>query len=109
MAKAIKTEIERNNDYWHSFDKIIIYYDNGQKPIKRILNVLFNSMFSNVEIRKIKPVDYRLFQVADLICTLEHIAGKIEIGQFSTTESEFFSGRRGFLRDYLKKIENQRM
>ncbi len=53
--------------------------------------------------------DYRLFQVADLICTLEHISGKIEIGQFSKTEADFFTGRREFKRDYLRKLQQQRM
>ena len=54
ITKAIKAELEKDNDFWHSFDKIIIYYDNGQKSLKRILNVLFNSLFSNVEVRKVK-------------------------------------------------------
>ena len=109
LTKAIKAELERTLEFWNSFDKIIIYYDNGQKPIKRIFNVLFNSMFSNVEIRKISPSDYRLFQASDLICTMEHITGKIEIGQFSHTESEFFSSRRDFKRDYMRKLDQQRL
>ncbi len=109
LTKAIKAEIERTDEFWRTFDKIIVYYDNGQKPIKRIFNVLFNSMFSNVEIRKISPADYRLFQVADLICTMEHISKKIEIGQFSHTESDFFSRRHDFKRDYMRKLELQRL
>lgn len=61
ITKEIKMQLEKCTDYWHSFDKIIIYYDNGQKPLKRILNILFNSMFANVEVRKISPVDYKTF------------------------------------------------
>ena len=73
ITREIKSKLEACMDYWHTFDKIIIYYDNGQKPLKRILNILFNTMFANVEVRKVSPVDYKLFQVADLICTLDHI------------------------------------
>lgn len=109
ITKEIKAEIEKNSSYWHSFDKIIIYYDNGQKPLKRILNVLFNSMFSNVEVRRVSPVDYKLFQVADLVCTLDHIKSKIDIGQFSSSETEFFSSRHEFKKNYWRKLEQQRM
>lgn len=109
LARAIHLELNKHLDYWRSFDKIIIYYDNGQKPIKRILNVLFNSEFSNVEIRRISPANYKLFQVADLICSLEHINSKIEIGQFSNTETEFFISRREFKRNFMRKIDQQRL
>ncbi len=109
ITKEIKNKLQNNFDYWHSFDKIIIYYDNGQKPLKRILNILFNSMFANVEVRKISPIDYKLFQVADLICTLEHIKAKIDIGQFSKSEAEFFSSKQLFKKNYWRKINQQRM
>ena len=109
ITKEIKAQLEKRVDYWHSFDKIIIYYDNGQKPLKRILNILFNTMFANVEVRKISPVDYKLFQVADLICTLEHIKAKIDIGQFSNSEKEFFSSPHLFKKDYWRKLNSQRM
>ena len=109
ITKEIKTKLEACMDYWHTFDKIIIYYDNGQKPLKRILNVLFNTMFANVEVRKVSPVDYKLFQVADLICTLDHINAKITIGQFSNSEAEFFSNRQNFKKNYWRKLNAQRI
>ena len=71
--------------------------------------MLFNSRFSNVEIRKISPADYKLFQAADLICTLEHINKKTELGQFSGTEKDFFGSKRDFRRDFMRKIDQQRM
>ena len=73
LTKAITNEISKNEEYFQSFDKIIIYYDSGQKPLKRILNIIFSSKFSDIEVRKVSPVDYRLFQVADLVCTIDHI------------------------------------
>jgi hypothetical protein len=109
ITKEIKAELEKDGDYWRSFDKIIIYYDNGQKSLKRILNILFNSLFSNVEVRKVSPADYKLFQVADLVCTLDHIRSKIDIGQFSNSEAEFFSSKHEFKKNYWRKLELQRM
>ena len=89
--------------------KFIIYYDNGQKPLKRILNIIFSSRFTDVEVRKVSPIDYKLFQVADLICTLEHINVKIELGLFSKSEKEFFTKAHDFKRDYWRKIDKQRI
>ena len=109
LTKAITNELQKHDDYFRSFDKIIIYYDNGQKPLKRILNIIFSSRFSDIEVRRVRPVDYKLFQVADLICTLEHIYVKIELGLFSNSEKEFFSRPNDFKRDYWRKIENQQL
>jgi len=109
LTKAIASEIDAHYDYWHSFDRIIIYYDNGQKPLKQILNIIFSSRFTNVEVRKVRPVDYKLFQVADLICTIELIMSKIELGQFSNTEQEFFHSVREFKKNYWRTIRSLRM
>jgi len=105
LTKAIMNEVQRNEAFWNSFDKIIIYYDNGQKALKRILNITFNSIFSDVEVRKVQPADYRLFQVADLFCTLELTFAKIEMGLFSKSEDEFFHGSHEFRKEYWRKLE----
>ncbi len=107
LTKAIKAEITRSDEFWNSFDKIIIYYDNGQKALKRVLNITFNSLFSDVEVRKIQPADYRLFQVADLICTLELTLEKIEKGLFSKTDDAFFHGAHDFKKEYWRKIKTK--
>ena len=104
LTKAIKNEVEKNKDYWNTFDKIIIYYDNGQKALKRVLNITFNSLFPDVEVRKVQPADYRLFQVADLFCTLELTLAKIEAGLFSKSEDEFFHGSHEFKKEYWRKL-----
>jgi len=109
LTKAIKNEVQKNEAFWKSFDKIIIYYDNGQKALKRVLNITFNSMFSEVEVRKVQPADYRLFQVADLFCTLELTLAKIEMGLFSKSEDEFFHGSHEFKKEYWRKLEKMRI
>ena len=109
LTKAIKSEVLKAEEYWKSFDKIILYYDNGQKALKRVLNITFNSLFSDVEVRKIQPADYRLFQVADLVCTLELTSAKIESWQFSKSEKEFFHGSHDFKKEYWRKIEKLRI
>ena len=109
LTKAITSEISKQEDYFRTFDKIIIYYDSGQKPLKRILNIIFSSKFSNVDVRKVRPVDDRLFQVADLICSIEHIYIKIELGLFSNSEKEFFTKAHDFKKNYWRKLDQQRL
>jgi len=109
LSRAITMELQAHFDYWSSFDKIIVYYDNGQTQLTRIITSVFNTLFPNVEMRKVHPVDYKLFQVADLVCTLEMLSDKAGHNGFSRSETEFFGSIRKFNKDYYKKILNKRL
>jgi len=109
QAQLIKDELRKNQEYLASFDKILVYYDNGQNELSKILTSVFHSLFSNVEFRKVKPVEYKLFQVADLICTMELLAKKAENNLFSRSENEFFGGVRDFKKNYYKWIRKKRI
>ena len=77
ISRALANLLCKNENIWNSFDKIIIYYDNGQNELSKILTSAFNTLYTHVEFRKVKPVDYKLFQIADLICTMELLAQKL--------------------------------
>ncbi len=96
ISKLLVNNIRSHYDFWNSFDKINIYYDNGQVELTKIIMALFTSLFSNVEIRRVKPGDYKLFQVADLICTMELLSEKTSRGNFTSSEMEFFYSVREF-------------
>ena len=70
LSKQLATFIRDNYEFFCSYDTVKIYYDNGQIEVTRILSSVFNALLENVEFRKVLPADYRLFQVADLICTV---------------------------------------
>lgn len=70
VSKALANVLRGNEGFWNSFDKVIIYYDNGQIELTKILTSVFSTLYTHVEFRKVKPVDYKLFQIADLICTI---------------------------------------
>ena len=76
LTKEIANQLRAKDTYFSSFDKIIVYYDYGQVELAQILVSVFNTMFSNVEFRKIETNQYKLSQAADLICTVEAIAQK---------------------------------
>lgn len=52
----------------------------------------------------VRPSDYRLFQAADMICTLELLVAKAEDGSLSKSEREFFGGMRDLKKNYLKPL-----
>lgn len=109
LSRLITAEIRSHMDFWTSFDKINVYYDNGQTQLTRIITSVFNTLFSNIEMRRVRPVDYKIFQVADLICTIEMLGDKAEHNGFSKSETEFFGSAGRFNKDYGKKIKAKKL
>jgi len=109
LSKLITEEIQASYSFWSSFDEIIIYYDYGQIELTRVITSVFNALFSNVEMRRVKPVDYKLFQVADFMCTVEMLNLKAEAKSFSKSELEFFGSTRNFKKNYYKKLQSKRL
>ena len=107
LTKSISRILREQAEYFESFDKIIVYYDNGQVELTKILTTLFNTLFNNVEFRKVKPAEYKLFQVADLICSLELLNEKSEASSFTHSELEFFHSARDFKKLYYKYISQK--
>lgn len=109
LVRTISTQLRNHGNFFDRFDRIIVYYDNGQVELTKIITSVFTSLFSNVEFRQVKPVDYRLFQVADLICTMELLADKAAGNVFSRSEHDFFGSPRSFKKDFWKGIQVKRM
>ena len=91
-----------------SFDKVIAYYDNGQSIIAETINAVFAAKFFEVEFRRVLPHQYRLFQAADLICTLELIRMKDAAHELSKSELDFFGSAGKIRKDYLKQLDKMR-
>lgn len=53
------------------------------------------------------PNEYRLFQVADLICTLELLRTKTEKGNLTNSEERIFHSKRDLKKDFLKGIKKK--
>ncbi|MBQ8590637.1 MAG: DUF3800 domain-containing protein [Firmicutes bacterium] len=109
LSKSLSEILRNNESFWNSFDNVIIYYDNGQIELTKILTSVFSTLYSNVEFRKVKPVDYKLFQIADLICTLELLEEKALNNAFSHSEKDFFQSIREFKKNYLKQIKKKQL
>jgi hypothetical protein len=109
LSRTIADAIQADKAYFDSYDRIIVYYDNGQVELTKILTSVFNALFSTVEFRKVRPVDYKLFQAADLICTMELLKQKMDANMASHSEMAFFENRRDFKKNYWKVVEQKRL
>ena len=89
------------------YDKVIIYYDNGQIQVSRILKSSFGKLMNNVEFRKVIPSDYRLFQVADLTCSINLIKLKWMTHTMSKTEKMFFKNENILQKQYFRILNNK--
>lgn len=97
-----------NLGFLQSFDRIIVYYDNGQKEITNLVNTLFNA-FLEADVRKVSPSDYSLFQAADIFCALTLLEEKLERKGLSNSEKEFFMSVRDLKKNYLKPALAKRL
>ena len=104
--------LDRSSIVTDPFDILKVYYDCGQSPVTNRLEKTLSSRFgSRIEFATdVKPYRYKLFQVADLVCTLTLIERKLEAGLSMTrSEMRFFGGPRDFKRNILKKIKSKEL
>lgn len=109
MARDMSSFMKDNLAYFQSFDEIILYYDNGQHQITVLLNTLLAMIINNYVVRKVLPSDYKLFQVADMLCTLELLKYKIEHFELTRSEKLIFHSKAQLRKDFLKAIKKKEL
>lgn len=107
LAKQISQFIREHYEEFLSFDDVKIYYDNGQVEVSKILSSVFNALLPNPIFRKVMPSAYKLFQAADLLCTLTLVKLKLESNMFSKSEMVFFGNIRDLKKNYLKPLSKK--
>ena len=72
-----------------------------------LTEVFGNLLACHVEFAQgVRPVKYRLFQLANLVCTLNLIALKLDSGiKMSQSEAKFFGGPKAFRHNFLRRIK----
>ena len=109
LGREISNVIEKHKAFFDSFDKIIVYYDNGQIELGAILNTVFSIHFSNVEFRKAEPQKYRLLQAADFICSMELLRIKKNENRLSKSEQQFFYKPQELKKTFFKAVDKKRL
>ena len=109
ISKQLSVFIREHLSFFLGFDIVKVYYDNGQTEVNKILSSVLNALLDNVEFKRVLPKDYRLFQVADFICTLTIVRLKMEHKEMSRSEMTFFENERTLKKQYLKHLEEKEL
>ena len=109
LSKAIADAVRSSTEFWRQYDRVIVYYDNGQMELTKILTSVFSTLYAHVDFRKVRPVDYKLFQVADLVCTMELLEEKANSNNFTKSEKDFLGSPRDFKKNQLKHLKKKQL
>ena len=112
MKRQTEDFISAHKTTFESLGGIKVYYDAGQKQVSKLLEETIGRQMSSpiVFAQGVTQGNYKLLQVADLICTVELINRRLEDGvPLPLAETRFFGGPRDFKRNILKKIRQKRL
>ena len=112
LNRAISIEINRfideNKTYLESFEKVVIYYDNGQETLATILDIVFAP---NDRVERRIEFDHarkRLFQVSDMLTFIDKLDYKFYNNmQFTKAEKYFFTNKE--IQYIKRKLKNKRL
>lgn len=109
MRRDVVNLIFDNLSYLQGFDRVKVYYDDGQYVVTKALHDAVEYALSTnaVMYKDGSPKDYRLAQAADLICTIELAALKFETGEATKTDDRFFGAYSSFKKNWLKKVRKK--
>ena len=109
IGRDISNFLTDNFEFFFMFEKVKVYYDNGQDIVKRALDDSLNFVLSAgvVKRRKTSMTDYRLEQVADYLCTIELAAVKYEAHEDGATYNKFFGSIGAFKKNWLKQARRK--
>lgn len=108
IINEVNQMIKNNEGYFNKFDKIVMYYDNGQEPLGYILDSLF-IRFNSYEHRvKFDHVEKRLFQVSDMLTYADKAIYKHKKNiKYEKSELYFFGNDE--LRRIAKELNKKRL
>ncbi len=107
LSKEINKMLKEHEDYFNKFDKIVMYYDNGQETLGIILDSLF-IRFDGFEHRvNFNHKEKRLFQVSDMLTYIDKAIYKHKNNiKYKRSELYFFGNEE--LRKISKELEKKR-
>ena len=111
IKQSIETYISQmvtdNYDYFNKFDEIVLYYDEGQDYLTKILHSAFAKNLNNYRFKEnVCQEDYRLLQCADMVCSLELIKQRKENNEYIKAVDDFFKSANKFYKNYGKTFED---
>ena len=109
ISKQLSIFITNHFNKFSQFDRVVLYYDYGQMELTKILVSVFNALLKNIEFKKINPANYKLFQAADMLCTLELLIEKASRNVLSKSELTFFSSAKNLRKAYVQAVIKKKL
>lgn len=109
IERDLTALINEHLQLFQDFDKVKIYYDNGQKLVRQALYGAISSCLSQQAVirKKTTMTEYRPAQVADYLCTIELAAVKYAAKENGGTYDKFFGGIGTFKKNWLKQARRK--
>lgn len=108
LTYKINSMIIENESYFSKFDRIIMYYDNGQEILGNILDLLFGKFDGYEHIVDFNHKEKRLFQVSDMLTYIDKYDYKYNHKiSFAKSEKYFFDEEE--IRRILKELNKKRL
>ena len=109
LTKQLSAFLRERLQLMTEYDRVVCYYDYGQRELTHILVSVFNTVLNHVEFKKAAPANYKLFQAADLLCTMELLSLKSERKILTKSEITFFTSARDLEKSYLRAIRRKKL
>ena len=107
ISIEINNMIKEHAAYFNKFDKIVLYYDNGQETLGTILDSIFLRYDGFVHKIDFNHNEKRLFQVSDMLTYIDKYEYKYKNKMsFTNGEKYFFSVEE--IRKILKELNKKR-
>jgi hypothetical protein len=107
LSIAINQMIKKHEQYFNKFDKIVMYYDNGQEILATILESIFLRFDSFEHKVDFNHEEKRLFQISDMLTYIDKYDYKYKNKRkFTKGEKFFFSIDE--IRKILKELNKKR-
>ena len=107
LARQLSNFLKQHYPFFLSFDTIKLYYDHGQDGVLRILLSVFTTLFENTTYKKSLQKDYKLLQVADLVCTARLIELKMGLKALSRSERYMLGSDKNIEKLLLKPLRDK--
>ena len=108
LAVEINNFFEMIKDYMNEFEKVVIYYDNGQETLGAIIDTLLITR-NNIEHRiEFNHKEKRLFQVSDMLTFVDKIVYKHNNGIPLTRAEKYFFSVKDIL-GIVRQLKSKRL
>ena len=107
LINIINEFITYHINYFNKFDKIVMYYDNGQEILSNILIQCFSKFNNFTHISNFNHKEKILFQVADMLTFIDKYNFKYK-NKLSFTKSEKYFFNDFHIKEILKRLRRKR-